>query len=112
MKGFLTPPIDDSIIIREDKEGAIEMATNRFSSRRTRHVDVIHHIVHDAVESGIVRVHYVKLRKQHADMLTKALDINTCETHAIFLLNMRAGWTTVYDDLAQEVRCINAGRFN
>ena len=62
MKGFLTPPIDDmsNIIIREDNEGAIKMATNRFSSKRTGHVDVKHHIVSDAVESGVVRIHYVK----------------------------------------------------
>ena len=59
VKGFLTPPIDN-IIIRENNEGAIKMATNRFSSRRTRHVDVKHHIVRDAVESGVVRIHYVK----------------------------------------------------
>ena len=54
VKGFLTPPINDSIIPRENNEGAIKMATNRFSSRRTRHVDVKHHIVRDAVESGTV----------------------------------------------------------
>ena len=53
VKGFLTPPFDDNIIIREDNEGPIKMATNHFSSRRTKHVDVRHHIVHDAVESGI-----------------------------------------------------------
>ena len=47
--GFLTSPIDDNIITREDNEGAIKMAISRFSSRRTRHVDVKHHIVHDAV---------------------------------------------------------------
>ena len=40
VEGFLTPPTNDNIIIREDDEGAIKMATNRFSSRRTRHVDV------------------------------------------------------------------------
>ncbi|CAN0338681.1 unnamed protein product [Ascophyllum nodosum] len=51
------------------------MTTNRFSSRRTRHVDVKHRIVRDAVESGIVRIHYVMLGEQHADVLTKALDI-------------------------------------
>ena len=51
VKGFLTPPIDDNIIIKEDNEGAIKMATNRFSSRRTSHVDVKHHIVRDVVES-------------------------------------------------------------
>ena len=96
VKGFLTPPIDDNIIIREDNEGAIEMATNRFSSRRMRHVDMKHHIVvRDAVESGIVRTHYVKSGEQHADVLTKALDINTFEPHARALLNALPGSTTV-----------------
>ena len=80
VKGFLTPPIDDNITIREDNEGAIKMATNRFSSRRTRHVDVKHHIVRDAVESGLVRIHYVKSGEQNADVLTKALDIKFFET--------------------------------
>ena len=60
MKGFLTPPIGDNIIIREDDEGVMRMATNPFNSRRTRHVGVKHHIVRDAVESGVVRIHYVK----------------------------------------------------
>ena len=95
VKGFLTPPIDDNIIIREDNEGAIKMATNCFSNRRTRHVDVKHHIVRDAVERGIVRIHYVKSGEQHADVLTEALNINTFETHARFLLNAPAGSTTV-----------------
>ena len=40
VKSFLTPPIDDNIIIRKDNEGAIRMATSRISSRGTRHVDV------------------------------------------------------------------------
>ena len=94
-KGLLTPPIDDNIIISEDNEGAIKMATNRFSSRHTRHADVKHHIVRDAVESGIVRIHYVKSGKQHADVLTKALNASTFETYTRFLLNARAGSTMV-----------------
>ena len=88
------------------------MATNCFSSRRTRHVDVKHHIVRDEVESGVVQIHYIKPGKQHANVLTNALDVNTFGTHARFLLNARAGSTTVYDDLAYEVRCVDAGRFN
>ena len=91
VKSSLTPPIDDSIVIREDKEEAINMATNCFSSKRTRHVDVKHHIVHDAVESGVVRIYYVKSGEQHADVLLKALDVNSFETNARFLLNARAG---------------------
>ena len=62
VKVFWTPPIGGSIIIREDNEGAIKMATNHFSSRRTRLVDVKHHIIRDAAKSGsIVRIYYVKL---------------------------------------------------
>ena len=95
VKGFLTPPIVYNIVNREDNEGAIKMAPNRFSSRRTRHVDVKHHIVRDGVKSGVVQIHYVKSGEQHADVLTKALDVNTFETHARFVLNARAGSTTV-----------------
>ena len=49
VKGFLMPPIDDTIITREYNKEAIKMATNRFSSRHTRHVDVKHHIVRGVV---------------------------------------------------------------
>ena len=63
------------------------MANNRFSSRRTRHIDVKHHIVRDAVDSGIIFMEYVKSGEQHADILTKALDAKTFEGHARFLMN-------------------------
>ena len=53
VQGFLMPLIDDNIVIREDNEGATKMATNRFSSRRMRHVDVKYHIVRDTVEGGL-----------------------------------------------------------
>ena len=73
------------------------MATSHVSSRHTRHVDVKHHIVRDAVESGVVEIHHVKSGEQQADVLTKALNVNTFETHARFFLNERAGSTTVED---------------
>ena len=97
MKGFLTPSIDDNIVIREDNEGAIKMATIRFSSRHTRHVDLKHYIVRDPVEGGVVQINHVKTEEQHADVLMKALGVNTFETQARVLLNARATSTTVYD---------------
>ena len=71
------------------------MATNRFRCRHTRHVDVKHHIVRDAVASGVVRIHYVKSGEYQANVLTKALDVNTFETHARVLLNAREESTTI-----------------
>ena len=53
-------------------------------------VDVKHHIVRDAVEGKVVRVEYVKSGEQHADALTKALDVKAFEKHRYFLLNTRA----------------------
>ena len=83
-KSFSAPPTADNIMIREDNEGAIKMAINRFSSRRTRHVDVKHHIVRDAVESVVVRIHYVKSGEQHADMLTKRWTSTPCKAREMF----------------------------
>ena len=71
-----------------------EMRITSYREAGGGHVDVKHHIVRDAVESGIVRIHYVNSGEQHADVLTNALDVNTFETHARFLLNVREGLTT------------------
>ncbi|CAN0372224.1 unnamed protein product, partial [Ascophyllum nodosum] len=56
-----------------DNQGAIKMVNNKHSSRRTRHIDVKHHIVRDAVEDGLVRIIYVGSEEKHADILTNAL---------------------------------------
>ncbi|CAN0008123.1 unnamed protein product, partial [Sphacelaria rigidula] len=71
-KYFIEPPTDAGIPLHKNNQGAITMA-NSFSSRRTRHIDVKHHVVRDVVDSGIIRVKYVKSGEQHADILSKAL---------------------------------------
>ena len=78
-----------AVPIKEDNQGAINMANNRYSSRRTRHIDVKHHVVRDAVEEGIVRIVYVGTVDQHADILTKALDSRTFDLHAKVLINLK-----------------------
>ena len=65
------------------------MANNKHSSRRTRHIDVKHHIVREAVEEGLVRIVYVRSEEQHADILTKALDMRIFQLHAKALMNSR-----------------------
>lgn len=35
------------------------MTNNEHSSRRTRHIDIEHHVVHDNVEEGIICIVYV-----------------------------------------------------
>ena len=43
-----------------DNEGAIKLATNKHASRRTKHIDVKHHLVRDASDARNVRVAYVR----------------------------------------------------
>ena len=88
---FIMPTLRScAISIMEDNPGAIKMANNKHSSRRTRHIDAKHHIVRDAVEEGFVRIVYLRSEEHHADILTKALDIRmTFELHAKALMKSR-----------------------
>ena len=83
----MIPPIDTRILIHEDNEGAVKMAKTRFSSRRTRHVDMKHHVIRNVIDEGVGQVEYVRYRKEHVDILTKALDVKTFEKHTRFVLN-------------------------
>lgn len=59
------------ITIKEDNQGS-KMA-DKFSSRRTRCVDINHNVVRDTADAGKVMVTYVRMGDQHAGVPTKAL---------------------------------------
>ena len=77
-----------AVNVFEDNEGAIKLATKKHASRRTKYIDGKHHLVRDASDARKVRVAYVKLEDQHADLLTKPLDMQTFYRHAKFILNV------------------------
>ncbi|CAM9281894.1 unnamed protein product, partial [Sphacelaria rigidula] len=81
VKPFMSPPADTRIPLHEHNRGAKKMTNNRFSSRRTRHIDVKHQVVRDAINISFIRVEKVNSGEQHADILTKALDAKTFERH-------------------------------
>ena len=89
VKAFMVPPINYNIRVHEGNEGAIKMAENKRSIRRTRHIDVKHPMVRDVVGGEILRVEYVKSKEQYADVLTKTIDAKSFNKHARFLLNVR-----------------------
>ena len=66
---------------------AFKLATHKHASRRTKHIDVKHHLVRDASDARTVRVAYVRSEDQHADLLTKPLDMKKFYRHAKFTLN-------------------------
>ena len=77
-----------AVNVFEDNEGAIKLATNKHASRGTKHIDVKHHLVRDASDARKVRVTYVRSEDQHADLLTKPLDMQKFYKHAKFILNV------------------------
>ena len=77
-----------AVNVFEDNEGVIKLATNKHASRRTKDIDVKHHLVRDASDARKVSVAYVRTGDQHADLLTKPLDIQKFYKHAKFILNV------------------------
>ena len=51
-----------AVNVFEDNEGVIKLATNKHASRRTKHIDVKHHLVRDASDARKVRVAYMRLK--------------------------------------------------
>ena len=47
-----------------------------------------HHLVRDVSDARKVGVAYVRSEDQHADLLTKPLDMQKCYEHAKFILNV------------------------
>ena len=58
----------------------------------TRHIDVKHHIVRDAVDEGLVRIVCVKSEDQHAGILAKGSDMRISKLHAKALMNVKQIW--------------------
>lgn len=89
MQQFIDPSLGVySIPVVEDNRGAIKLANNPSSSKRTRHVDVKHRVVRDTIQEGEVIIIHVKTEEQHADALTKALDMKMFNKHIHALMNV------------------------
>ncbi len=61
------------MLLYEDNQAAIAIASNPVYHRRTKHIDVRHHFVRDAVVDGKVVLNYIATNDNLADLLTKAL---------------------------------------
>lgn len=62
-----------TVTIRCDNQGAIAFSHNPHHHRRTKHIDIRHHFIRDAIIDGSVTVEYVETREQTAGIFTKGL---------------------------------------
>ena len=59
-----------------DNQAAIAISKNDVNHNRTKHIDIKHHFVRDAVKTEQVKIEWISTSEQVADVLTKALDKN------------------------------------
>ena len=56
----------------EDNQGAIKLARNPGSSKRTRHIDIRYHFIREIIDQGVIEVVYCYTKEMTADLLTKS----------------------------------------
>lgn len=61
------------IKILNDNQGAQKLAHSNVFHNRTKHIDVRHHFVREAIESGVIVLEYLQSSEMIADVLTKGL---------------------------------------
>lgn len=63
--------------IWQDNQGCIALAKDPVNHRRTKHIDIRHHFVKDAVARGDIKLKWCSTSEMLADVLTKALPVTT-----------------------------------
>ena len=70
------------ITLYVDNIGAIFLVNNCTTSDLMKHVDIHNHLICEYVQDGMVKIGFVKLEENDADLFTKNLPDNLLEKHA------------------------------
>jgi hypothetical protein len=74
----------DAIPLCGDNQGAIFNASNPVQEKRTKHIHIHFHYIHEKVSDGEVTLHFVKTDQNPTDMFTKNLardNFLRCRSH-------------------------------
>ena len=61
------------MLIHEDNEACIAVATNPMAQKRTRHIDIKYHFIRDYVDDETIKIIWCPTSEMLADMMTKTL---------------------------------------
>ena len=78
--------IREPILFREDNEACIQMSTNFMTTKRTKHIDVKHHVIRYWCKDNIIDFTYTNTDGQLADMMTNVLSYPCFSRHRSYCM--------------------------
>ena len=73
--------LHEPVLFREDNQATISMATNYMTTKRTKHVDIRHHVIRYWCDQDVMDFTYINTSDQLADLMTKALTLPHFRRH-------------------------------
>ncbi len=64
----------ETITIYINNKGTMDFARNAQFSQRTKHIDIQYHFIREHLESGLIKLEYILMAKNIADIFTKSLN--------------------------------------
>ncbi|CAB1113983.1 unnamed protein product [Ectocarpus sp. CCAP 1310/34] len=77
------------LFLRQDNEGAIQIAKHPVSNSNSKHINVRHHFLRQLADEKEVEIIHVASKNQHADFLTKALPEREFVSHRDYVMNLK-----------------------
>jgi hypothetical protein len=63
----------EATMILCDNQSCIKMTKNPVFHDKSKHIEIMYHYIHDMVQRGVIKLQYVGIDEQVADVLTKPL---------------------------------------
>lgn len=73
LQDLLGETVKIKLYLFEDNKGTIDLMKNGIFNRRSRHIDVRYHFLHEVIKEGLITVQHVSSDLQIADIFTKPL---------------------------------------
>ena len=73
--------LEEPVLFREDNQACINMATNYMTTKRTKYVDVKHHVIRYWCKEDVMDFTYMDTDGQLADIMTKSLSSSLFKRH-------------------------------
>ena len=93
------------MVVLIDNIGAIEMLDSKMGQCKTKHIDTRYHWIKEYVDNNTVKVDYVKLENNVADILTKNLQPKLFKKHASKLVTNIGNASEPVNGVGFFVRC-------